>query len=204
MSQPNKEKITFGEMRETGVRHVLIYCAITNAATTSRSAPTAGLIMSGCLISSQTFICTACGNVARKCGRSFRRQAWGRVSVRDRAPWLPSPVADDRRAACTRASRTSHRSASVRTACHSLGSFVWRAVILACVEQRHLTPQHRIPSSSKTAFVGRLLRLAMIGRPQWQHGDRDHHSLMSGKPGKHAAQTRMMQPGHFRPTQGWL
>ena len=25
MSQP-KEKITFGEMRETGVRHVLIYC----------------------------------------------------------------------------------------------------------------------------------------------------------------------------------
>ena len=37
--------------------------------------------MSGCLISSRTFICTACGNVARNCGRSFRRQAWGRVSA---------------------------------------------------------------------------------------------------------------------------
>jgi hypothetical protein len=49
----------------------------------------------------------------------------------------------------------------------------------------------------QNSFGGRLLRLAMIGRPQWMHGDRDHHSLMSGKPGKHAAQTRMMQPGHF-------
>jgi hypothetical protein len=47
---------------------------------------------------------------------------------------------------------------------------------------------------------------AMIGRPQWMHGDRGHHALLSGKPwsGKnsggltlHAAQTRMMVPGHF-------
>jgi hypothetical protein len=56
----------------------------------------------------------------------------------------------------------------------------------------------------QNSFGGCLLRLAMIGRPQWMHGDCGDHSLMSGKPGKHAAQTRMMQPGHFRLTQGWL
>jgi hypothetical protein len=58
----------------------------------------------------------------------------------------------------------------------------------------------------QNSFGGRLFRLAMIGRPQWTHGDRGHHALLSGKPwsGKnsggltlHAAQTRMMVPGHF-------
>jgi hypothetical protein len=28
------------------------------------------------------FVCTACGNVARKCGRSFRRPEWGPVETR--------------------------------------------------------------------------------------------------------------------------
>jgi len=58
----------------------------------------------------------------------------------------------------------------------------------------------------QNSFGGRLLRLAMIGRPQWMHADGGHHFLVSGEScsGKnkgglalHAAQTRMMQPGHF-------
>jgi len=42
------QKITFGEMRESGVRDVLIYAAIIIAAITSKPTLTAGPMMSGC------------------------------------------------------------------------------------------------------------------------------------------------------------
>ena len=43
----NPHKITFGEMRESAVRDVLIYAAIIAAATISRPTRTAGPMMSG-------------------------------------------------------------------------------------------------------------------------------------------------------------
>ncbi len=38
MTTDHPQKITFGEMRASGVRDVLVYCAITTAAITSGSA----------------------------------------------------------------------------------------------------------------------------------------------------------------------
>ena len=48
-----QQKITFGEMRKSGVRDVLIFAATIDAVTTSKPTPTAGLTMSGCRTSSR-------------------------------------------------------------------------------------------------------------------------------------------------------
>jgi hypothetical protein len=45
------QKITFAEMREMGVRGLLVYCADYAAATPSRSAAMPGPMMPGCPIS---------------------------------------------------------------------------------------------------------------------------------------------------------
>ena len=54
-------KITFAEMRDMGVRGVLIYAPTIVAATRSRSAPMAGLMMSGCPILSPALRVEHCG-----------------------------------------------------------------------------------------------------------------------------------------------
>jgi hypothetical protein len=48
-----QEKITFGEMRASGVRGLLIYCSATGAAIRRQSAATVGRMTSGCPISSR-------------------------------------------------------------------------------------------------------------------------------------------------------
>jgi hypothetical protein len=55
-------KITFAEMREQGVRGILICCAgLPIARIRRRSAPTDGLMVSGCPDIEDRFTCTVCG-----------------------------------------------------------------------------------------------------------------------------------------------
>ena len=55
-----QEKITFGEMRASDVRDVLIYCRIITAAIRRRSTPTAGRIMSRLSDIEPGFVYSAC------------------------------------------------------------------------------------------------------------------------------------------------
>ena len=79
---PHPQKITFGEMRASGVRDVLIYCRdhrCSHSTTISADRWPDHVRLSDI---EPDFICTACGNVARNCGRSFRRQAWDGLAPR--------------------------------------------------------------------------------------------------------------------------
>jgi len=63
------QKITFAEMRSSGVRGLLIYCSIIAAATTSRSAVIVGRMMCGCLILSPDLFARGAASEAPTCGR---------------------------------------------------------------------------------------------------------------------------------------
>ena len=62
-------KITFAEMRDMGVGGVLIYAPTIVAATRSRSAPMAGLMMSGCPILSPALRVEPAASAVPTCGR---------------------------------------------------------------------------------------------------------------------------------------
>ena len=72
------QKITFGEMRASGVRDVLVYCRDHDAATTSRSAPTAGPIMCSCRTSNAVSCARYAASAVPRCGR-ISAGAWAQT-----------------------------------------------------------------------------------------------------------------------------
>ena len=92
------QKITFGEMRASRVRDVLVYCRDHNAATTSRSAPTAGPIMCSCRTSNAVSCARYAASAVPRCGRIFRR----RMGTDAYISFEPFPV---RRDVCLRSGR---------------------------------------------------------------------------------------------------
>jgi hypothetical protein len=70
-------KITFGEMRASGVRDVLIYCRDHSAATTSKSAPTAGRTTSGCRTSNRASPAPPAANVGAEIRPAFGQARMG-------------------------------------------------------------------------------------------------------------------------------
>ncbi|SRR6266550_621683 len=79
---PYTQKITFVELRASGVRNVLI-AGTTNAATTSRSARTAGRMMRGSPTSNRASPAKLAASVVRSCGQTFSPRKWAR-RVRER------------------------------------------------------------------------------------------------------------------------
>ena len=71
------QKITFGEIRESGVRDVLIYCRdhrCSHHVETNADGWADDVRLSDI---EPNFTCTRCGKKARRCGRSFQTPAWG-------------------------------------------------------------------------------------------------------------------------------
>jgi hypothetical protein len=62
------QKITFAEMRDMGVRGLLIYCPTTAAATQSRSVEIVGPMISGCPISRRGLCAGPAASAVRMCG----------------------------------------------------------------------------------------------------------------------------------------
>jgi hypothetical protein len=76
MTPDHPQKITFGEMRSSGVRDVLVYCRDHHCATTSGSAPSSGRITSSYPILGTGSSAGFAASVVRISGRTFRRVAW--------------------------------------------------------------------------------------------------------------------------------
>jgi hypothetical protein len=70
-------KISFGEMRDSSVRGLLVYCADYAAATTSRSAVIDGRMMFDCPVSSRISSARHAASAVPIFGRIFRRPGWG-------------------------------------------------------------------------------------------------------------------------------
>jgi hypothetical protein len=71
----SEQKITFGEMRASGVRNVLVYCRdhrCSHSIEVSADRWPDHVRLSDI---EPGFVCTRWANMARKCGRSFRRPA---------------------------------------------------------------------------------------------------------------------------------
>jgi hypothetical protein len=80
------EKITFAEMRDMGVRGLLVFCADYRCATRSPSAATAGPMMSGCPTSSLSSFARPAASAAptsggTSTGTGSREPRWGGLSV---------------------------------------------------------------------------------------------------------------------------
>jgi len=70
-------KITFDDVRASGVRDVLIYCRDHKCSHRITISADAGPITSGRRTSNRGSSAPPVASAARKCGRSFRRPEWG-------------------------------------------------------------------------------------------------------------------------------
>jgi len=75
------QKITFGQLRASGVRDVLVYCRDHSAAITSRLAATVGAMTCGCPTSSRALSAQPGASAARMCGQCFHPRAWASDGV---------------------------------------------------------------------------------------------------------------------------
>ena len=80
MTPDHPQKITFGEMRASGVRDVLVYCRDHHCSHHIRIS--ADFWPDHLRLSDieDRFVCRVCGKGVRTSGRTFRRTAWARGS----------------------------------------------------------------------------------------------------------------------------
>jgi hypothetical protein len=67
------QKITFGEMRDMGVRGLLVYCADYRCGHSIATSGDASPMMSGCPISNPGLSARPAASAAPTCGQTYRR-----------------------------------------------------------------------------------------------------------------------------------
>jgi hypothetical protein len=78
------QKITFGEMRRSGVRSIMIYCADYRRAHSTTALAVAGPTMSGCPISKTASSAKRAGGGVLTSGRCSGRLQWGPITAFNR------------------------------------------------------------------------------------------------------------------------